>query len=60
VIVLATLAGLLIPREKAGQDRHHMEQAAMQHPSAVIVAGPHIVGDDPNGVRVALTGPCQR
>jgi EmrB/QacA subfamily drug resistance transporter len=47
VMLLATLAGLLIPSRRVGRDPHQMEQAAMQHPAAAIVAGAPIVGDDP-------------
>jgi EmrB/QacA subfamily drug resistance transporter len=47
-LVLAALAGLLIPRHRnAIRDAHQQEQAGMSHAELAIVAGGTIVGDDP-------------
>jgi EmrB/QacA subfamily drug resistance transporter len=47
IMVLATGAGLLIPRLKTVRDEHQIEQAAMNHPQAAIIGAGIIVGDDP-------------
>ena len=46
-LVLASLAGLLIPRLASARDAHQQEQAAMSHPELAIVAGGTLVGDEP-------------
>jgi EmrB/QacA subfamily drug resistance transporter len=47
IMVLATGAGLLIPKLKTVRDEHQIEQAAMNHPQAAIIGAGIIVGDDP-------------
>ena len=46
-LVLAALAGLLIPPLRGVRDAHQQEQAAMSHPELAIVAGGTLVGDEP-------------
>ncbi|HST47135.1 MFS transporter [Jatrophihabitans sp.] len=46
-LLLAALAGLLIPSLRAVRDDHQQEQAAMSHPELAIVAGGTLVGNDP-------------
>jgi predicted MFS family arabinose efflux permease len=46
-LLLAALAGLLIPPLRGLRDEHQQEQAAMSHPELAIVAGGTVVGDEP-------------
>jgi MFS family permease len=46
-LLLAALAGLLIPPLRGLRDPHQQEQAAMSHPELAIVAGGTVVGNDP-------------
>ena len=46
-LVLAALAGLLIPPLRGVRDAHQQEQAAMAHPALATVAGGTLVGDEP-------------
>jgi len=46
-LLLAALAGLLIPSLRTVRDAHQQEQAAMSHPELAIVAGGTLVGNDP-------------
>jgi EmrB/QacA subfamily drug resistance transporter len=47
VAVLATLAGLLIPRLRSdGRDAHQQEQAGMAHAELAVVAAGTVVGDE--------------
>ncbi|MDQ1744900.1 MAG: hypothetical protein QOE23_3239 [Pseudonocardiales bacterium] len=46
-LLLAALAGLLIPSLRGVRDAHQQEQAAMSHPELAIVAGGTLVGNDP-------------
>jgi MFS family permease len=46
-LLLAALAGLLIPPLRMVRDEHQQEQAAMSHPELAIVAGGTLVGNDP-------------
>jgi EmrB/QacA subfamily drug resistance transporter len=46
-LLLAALAGLLIPPLRGFRDQHQQEQAAMSHPELAIVAGGTVVGDEP-------------
>ncbi|SOD74506.1 EmrB/QacA subfamily drug resistance transporter [Jatrophihabitans sp. GAS493] len=45
-LVLATLAGLLIPKLNVVRDSHQQEQAAMSHPALALVAAGTVVGDE--------------
>ncbi|MEO6701933.1 MAG: MFS transporter [Jatrophihabitantaceae bacterium] len=45
-LVLASLAGLLIPKVSSARDAHQQEQAAMSHPAMAIVAAGTLVGDE--------------
>ena len=45
-LVLAALAGLLIPGARRARDAHQEEQAAMAHGELAIVAGGTVVGDE--------------
>ena len=45
-LVLASVAGLLIPNLSRSRDAQQ-EQAAMSHPELAIVAGGTLVGDEP-------------
>jgi MFS family permease len=45
-LVLASLAGLLIPNLSRIRDAHQQEQAAMSHPELAIVAAGTLVGDE--------------
>lgn len=45
-VMLAALAGLLIPKLRTERDFHQQEQAAMTHPELAIVAAGTVVGDD--------------
>ena len=45
-LVLASLAGLLIPRLHVARDAHQQEQASMSHAELALVAGGTIVGDE--------------
>jgi predicted MFS family arabinose efflux permease len=45
-LVLATLAGLLIPSGRRTRDSHQEEQAALAHGELAIVAGGTVVGDE--------------
>jgi EmrB/QacA subfamily drug resistance transporter len=45
-LLLAALAGLLIPPLRRTRDQHQQEQAAMSHPELAIVAGGTLVGDE--------------
>jgi MFS family permease len=45
-LLLAALAGLLIPPLHRMRDRHQQEQAAMSHPELAIVAAGTLVGDE--------------
>ncbi|MEO7260409.1 MAG: MFS transporter [Jatrophihabitantaceae bacterium] len=46
-LLLAALAGLLIPPLRGVRDLHQQQQAAMSHPELAIVAGGTLVGNDP-------------
>jgi MFS family permease len=46
-LLLAALAGLLIPPLRGARDSHQQEQAAMSHPELAIVAGGTLVGNEP-------------
>jgi predicted MFS family arabinose efflux permease len=46
-LILAALAGLLIPPLRGIRDAHQQEQAAMSHPELAIVAGGTLVGNEP-------------
>jgi predicted MFS family arabinose efflux permease len=46
-LILAALAGLLIPSLQGIRDAHQQEQAAMSHPELAIVAGGTLVGNEP-------------
>jgi EmrB/QacA subfamily drug resistance transporter len=46
-LVLASVAGLLVPRIARARDAHQREQADMSHPELAIVAGGTLVGDEP-------------
>ena len=46
-LLLAALAGLLIPSLRTVRDAHQQEQASMSHPELAIVAGGTLVGNDP-------------
>jgi MFS family permease len=45
-LVLAALAGVLIPKLRVERDAHQREQAAMSHPELAIVAAGTVVGDE--------------
>jgi EmrB/QacA subfamily drug resistance transporter len=45
-LLLAALAGLLIPRTRGVRDEHQQEQAAMSHPELAVVAAGTVVGDE--------------
>ncbi len=45
-LLLASLAGLLIPRLHVARDAHQQEQASMSHAELALVAGGTIVGDE--------------
>jgi EmrB/QacA subfamily drug resistance transporter len=45
-LLLATLAGLLIPSARSARDAHQEEQASMAHAALAIVAGGTVVGDE--------------
>ncbi len=45
-LLLASLAGLLIPRMHVARDAHQQEQASMSHAELALVAGGTIVGDE--------------
>jgi sugar phosphate permease len=45
-LLLAALAGLLIPRASGVRDAHQEEQAAMSHPELAVVAAGTVVGDE--------------
>jgi EmrB/QacA subfamily drug resistance transporter len=45
-MLLASLAGLLVPRMRVVRDAHQQEQAAMSHAELALVAGGTIVGDE--------------
>ncbi|HEV7206338.1 MAG TPA: MFS transporter [Jatrophihabitans sp.] len=47
VLVLAALAGLLIPTTTPERDAHQIEQGSLRHPAMAIVAAGTLVGDDP-------------
>ena len=46
-LLLAALAGLLIPPLSGIRDAHQQEQAAMSHPELAILPGATLVGNDP-------------
>ncbi|HEV2886233.1 MAG TPA: MFS transporter [Jatrophihabitans sp.] len=46
-LLLAALAGLLIPPLRGVRDPHQRQQAAMSHPELAIVAGGTLVGNEP-------------
>jgi MFS family permease len=46
-VVLAVLAGTLIPSLRVSRDAHQEEQASLAHGHLAIVAGGTVVGDDP-------------
>jgi predicted MFS family arabinose efflux permease len=45
-MVLAAVAGLLIPTARRARDAHQREQAAMSHPELAMVAAGTVVGDE--------------
>ena len=45
-LLLAALAGLLIPKLRSARDEHQQEQAGMSHPELAIVAAGTVVGDE--------------
>jgi EmrB/QacA subfamily drug resistance transporter len=45
-LLLATLAGLLIPGRRTARDAHQDEQAAMSHAELAMIAGGTVVGDE--------------
>jgi MFS family permease len=45
-LLLAALAGLLIPKLRSVRDEHQQEQAGMSHPELAIVAAGTVVGDE--------------
>jgi len=45
-LLLAALAGLLIPSARGVRDEHQRQQAAMSHPEMAIVAAGTLVGDE--------------
>jgi EmrB/QacA subfamily drug resistance transporter len=45
-LILASLAGLLIPTARRARDAHQQEQAAMSHPELALLAGGTVVGDE--------------
>jgi EmrB/QacA subfamily drug resistance transporter len=45
-LVLASLAGLLVPTARRVRDAHKAEQAAMAHPELAMIAGGTVVGDE--------------